>query len=76
MPISFQGRFFTDATKAAYLATSIELGKESLEHYESPAQIIEGTIGKVYTTKLNKLKMNNPEAFFYWWKTEELLSSK
>ena len=27
-------------------------------------------------TKLNKLKMNNPEAFFYWWKTEELLSSK
>lgn len=65
-----------DAAKAAYLATSIELGRESLEHYESPAQILDATIGKVYTTKLNKLKMNNPEAFFYWWKTEELLSSK
>lgn len=65
-----------DAAKAAYLATSIELGKEFVEHYESPNQIIEASIGKVYTTKLNKLKMNNPEAFFYWWKTEELLSSK
>ena len=65
-----------DAAKAAYLATSIELGKEFVEHYESPNQIIDASIGKVYTTKLNKLKMNNPEAFFYWWKTEELLSSK
>lgn len=65
-----------DAAKAAYLATCIELGRESLEHYEYPNQILEATIGKVFTTKLNKLKMNNPEAFFYWWKTEELLSSK
>lgn len=65
-----------DAAKAAYLATSIELGKEFVEHYESPNQIIDSSIGKVYTTKLNKLKMNNPEAFFYWWKTEELQSLK
>ena len=65
-----------DAAKAAYLATCIELGRESLEHYEYPNQILEATIGKVFTTKLNKLKMNNPEAFFYWWKTEELISSK
>ena len=65
-----------DAAKAAYLATSIELGKEFVEHYESPNQIIDASIGKVYTTKLNKLKMNNPEAFFYWWKTEELQSLK
>lgn len=65
-----------DAAKAAYLATSIELARESIEHYESTTQIIDATIGRVYTTKLNKLKMNNPEAFFYWWKTEQLISSK
>ena len=64
-----------DAAKAAYLATSIELGAETISHYESPDQIMDASIGKIYSTKLNKLKMNNPEAFFYWWKTEGLLSS-
>lgn len=29
-----------------------------------------------YSIKLNKLKLNNPEAFYYWYKTEELLSNK
>lgn len=63
-----------DASKAAYLATCIELEKDYLTHYNSPLDVANFKIGKVFSTKLNKLKLNNPEAFFYWYKTEELLS--
>lgn len=63
-----------DASKAAYLATCIELEEDYLTHYNSPLDVANFKIGKVFSTKLNKLKLNNPEAFFYWYKTEELLS--
>ena len=62
-----------DASKAAYLATCIELEEDYLTHYNSPLDVANFKIGKVFSTKLNKLKLNNPEAFFYWYKTEELL---
>ena len=65
-----------DSAKAAYLATCIEMGEDKLFHYENINQIIDLSIGKIFSTKLNKLKLNNPEAFYYWYKTEELLSNK
>lgn len=64
-----------DSAKTAYLATCIEMGEEKLLHYKNINQIIDLSIGKIFSTKLNKLKLNNPEAFYYWYKTEELLKN-
>lgn len=62
-----------DSSKAAYVATCIEKGVSQIEKYD-PACISKGdTIGNALTTKLNKLKKTNAEAFFYWKKVDDLL---
>ncbi len=61
-----------DASKAAYLATCIEKGVDLISNYQSFENTRNLSIGNLFTTKLNKLKMNNPEAFYYWYLTEEL----
>lgn len=64
----------TDASKAAYLATLIEKDKNRIEYYSgNPQEIAEMTIRPSLTNKLNKLKINLPEAYYYWAKTSELL---
>lgn len=63
-----------DAAKAAYLATLIEKGVTEIEPYpQNPADIKDLTIRPSLTNKLNKLKSNLPEAYYYWAKTSELL---
>lgn len=63
-----------DSAKAAYLATLLEKGIHEIRHYDgNPLSVSNMTIGKRLTTKLNKLKMGNPEAFFYWSLTDTLL---
>ena len=63
-----------DAAKAAYLATLLERDMNKVEHYNGDTQSLTNlTVGRQLTTKLNKLKMGNPEAFFYWAKTDEIL---
>jgi hypothetical protein len=65
-PFMYKGNYkieqaVADAAKTAYLATLIEHGVTRMEHYDgNPASL------------LNKLKMNNPEAFFYWAKLGEI----
>ena len=65
-----------DAAKAAYLATLLERGINEVRHYDgNPLSVADiAPINKVLTTKLNKLRMSNPEAFFYWAMTDSLLA--
>jgi hypothetical protein len=62
------------ASKAAYISRVIEQDSKSLEKYSDPIQIAEVSINQPSPTRLNKLKKSNPEAFFYWWKAEELVN--
>ncbi len=75
----YQGRYIIDdairdAAKAAYLATAIEKGIIHVERYSNnPMDVKDAVIEDTLTNRLNKLKINNPEAFFYWSKTSSLL---
>lgn len=78
-PFMYKGNYLieqaiADASKVAYLATLIECGVTHMEHYDgNPASLALLTLSPKLHTKLNKLKINNPEAFFYWVKLGELL---
>lgn len=61
------------ASKAAYLAKLIELNKINLQHFENAIQVKDWTIEQPFFTRLNRLKKSNPQAFFYWYKTYELV---
>lgn len=61
-----------DASRAAYLATLIEKGITEMEPYSgNPLDVKELVINPSLTNKLNKLKANLPEAYYYWSKTSE-----
>ena len=63
-----------DSARAAYLVTLIEKGCTEIELYpNTPADIKDLLIRPSLSNKLNKLKSNLPEAFYYWAKTSELL---
>ena len=63
-----------DGARAAYLATSIEKGNMNIERYSGNIMDIKDMqIQESLTNRLNKLKINLPEAFFYWAKTSQLL---
>jgi hypothetical protein len=64
-----------NASKVAYLSKLLSCGIDTVEHYtiEEFKYIMNETIKEPLPTKLNKLKKTHPEAFFYWYKTEELL---
>ena len=53
--------------KVAYLTELIKIGDVTqIERYENTSQIKEWIIENQEYNKLNKLKKNNPEAFYYW----------
>ncbi|HEY1055478.1 MAG TPA: nucleotidyl transferase AbiEii/AbiGii toxin family protein [Emticicia sp.] len=60
-------RAITDASKAAYLATVLQLKHNKLEKYSNPEDVKNLIIDQSFNSKLNKLKKGNPEAFFYWY---------
>lgn len=61
------------ASKAAYLVSLLKLDYKSFEPY-SPLLLTQSTIIENSSyTKLNKLKKNNPEAFYYWYKALQIL---
>jgi len=62
----------THASKAAYIASLIKQKAKTIEKYNDPSQMKDWVIGEPLNTKLNRLKKNNPEAFFYWYKIYEL----
>ena len=61
----------THASKAAYLSVLIKQESEEIEKYKNPSQLTHWQIKAPMNTKLNKLKISNPEAFFYWYKIYE-----
>lgn len=64
-----------DASKAAYLSALLRSGKDEVLHYpDNPLSLADMSVGRTLPTKLNKLKIGNPEAFFYWALTDELLA--
>jgi len=55
------------AAKVAYLTRLIKTGNSSkIERFDNAADIADWIIENPKFNKLNKLKKNNPEAFFYW----------
>ena len=64
-----------DAAKAAY-ATACALNNITTpERYNplSPEALSAARIPSSFSSRLNRLKIQNPEAFFYWFKTSELM---
>lgn len=58
------------AAKVAYLTKLIQSEKEiKIERFKNPLEIKEWLIEDPQYNKLNKLKKNNPEAFYYWFKS-------
>lgn len=63
-----------DASRAAYLATLIENNIYKVELYSNnPLNIKDLSIQPSLSNKLNKLRNNLPEAYYYWAKTSELI---
>lgn len=62
-----------DAAKAAYIATLIETGSRTIERYNAMQLSEDLLIKPVLTSKLGKLRIGSPEAYFYWAKTSYLM---
>ena len=77
-PFMYKGAYrieeaIIDAAKAAYLATLIETGGETIERFSDAQLSGDLLIEPVLTSKLNKLRIGLPEAYFYWAKTSQLM---
>ncbi|MCA0349887.1 MAG: nucleotidyl transferase AbiEii/AbiGii toxin family protein [Bacteroidetes bacterium] len=60
----------TAAAKVAYLTKLLQAEKEiQIERFKNPLEIKNWIIEDLEYNKLNKLKKNNPEAFYYWYKS-------
>lgn len=57
-----------NASKAAYLSRLLAKGINEVHHYseEGMKELASQVLQQPLPTKLNKLKKNRPEAFFYW----------
>lgn len=66
-------RAITFASKAAYISCLIKTGQSKIKRFHSPDVIKDWLIEQPFNTKLNKLKKSNPEAFFYWFQTINLI---
>ena len=63
-----------DAARAAYIATLLEKGQTEIERYNGdPLSITSLEILPSLPNRLNKLKRQLPEAYYYWAKTSELM---
>lgn len=62
-----------DAAKAAYAATLIEKNIDQIEKYTPDTDVGALEMPPTLTNKLNKLKKNLPEAYFYWTLTGRLM---
>ncbi len=59
----------TAAAKVAYLTKLLQSEEEiKIERFKNPLEIKDWLIEDPKYNKLNKLKKNNPKAFYYWFK--------
>lgn len=63
----------TDAAKAAYLATMVQYGITEVRHFDGTLLSIAEKQINLLPNRLNRLKLPNAEAFYYWYLTEEIL---
>ncbi len=64
----------THAARAAYIAAIIKTKEKLINRFNNPMEIKDWIIANPKYNKLNKLKKNNPEAFFYWFNALTLLN--
>ena len=67
-------RAMVPAAKSAYITAIIRSNEKVLNRYSDPKEIANWNIEQPFETRLNKLKKSNPEAFFYWYHTFELMA--
>ncbi len=77
----FESKYFiedavVDSAKAAYAATCIEFGIHYVEKFDFTKVSLDMKIGRALPTRLNKLKKQRPEGFFYWWLIDNILPEK
>src|SRR5690606_1840495 len=63
------------AAKAAYLSALLKSQSTVLERFTSSINMADWEIKQPFNTRLNKFKRSNPEAFFYWYKAANLLTT-
>ncbi|MPL56218.1 hypothetical protein SDC9_01700 [bioreactor metagenome] len=63
------------AAKVAYLTKVLQAEEEiKIERFKNPLEIKDWLIEDLQYNKLNKLKKNNPEAFYYWYNALSLVN--
>jgi len=63
----------TASSKVAYLTSLLNKENQEIERFKNPLEIKEWLIENQAYNKLNKLKKTNPEAFFYWYKSFQII---
>ncbi|NBB88519.1 MAG: hypothetical protein GVX96_01860 [Bacteroidetes bacterium] len=66
---------FTDASKAAYLATLLQVDADGMDRFDPTLDMNNWIIKQPFNTRINKLKKSNMEAFFYGYKMYELTTN-
>ena len=67
----------SDSAKAAYLATAIQYGLSAIEKYSgNPEKHSDMTVYPLLDKELSKLRLGNPEAFYYWGKISQILKGE
>lgn len=69
----FIDKAITHASKAVYLAALLKGNSRKILRFEDISDIDGLLIDQPFNTKLNKLKKSNPEAFYYWYQTAQLM---
>lgn len=64
----------THAARAAYMAAIIQTRANKINRFANPMEIKDWNIANQQYNKLNKLKKNNPEAFYNWFHALTLLN--
>lgn len=64
----------THAARAAYITALIRTEEKTIQRFTDPMEIKDWNIANQQYNKLNKLKKNNPEAFYYWYQALTLLN--
>ena len=69
----FIDKAITHASKAVYLAALLKNNSKKILRFNDISDIDGLLIDQHFSTKLNKLKKSNPEAFYYWYQTTQIM---
>lgn len=72
----FIDKAITHASKAVYLSALLRNKSKEIKRYNDISDIDGLLIDQPFNTKLNKLKKSNPEAFYYWYQTAQIMKQQ